>query len=462
MRVSQRFKLPFDPSQLDFIDIDIVEDRKFFVDPHAVRLARTDMSRAATLLVQGFFSNLLEVIRSGDDNRAYRHLRYLLEPNETHFGYSAKFSRGRALGPHSAEDVLSALKKSMAVQTGLLRDLEDAALLIEGIDRDIVSDMATNIIRPILIDYTQRMASLYGIPVQSVKVGAIWDAEKCEWRTDDVAMLPVGPRGALLFVPKLFVRVTFERDRGEYFRKHVAPALEAAEIRAGTDLVQWLKNGQAHVPRKILKNKYGAGKPITIQVTRDHPGLLDDYRKASGERIRRAVSQERIAAVLKAPKPKWKTLAADAVAIPAGEADAANRARTVFAFATALLHPNVTFPILLPQVGKFYIWRFDAISNVDGPLAAVLAQVPSESVDVVVLNDDLTPKVVPQLIQWLKGRDRISVAIVVARSVHKDARTAVAATVPGVLLLGDDDLSSLGDQRASGPESVSEFFIMPD
>ena len=462
MRVSQQFAVPYDPCELDFVDIDVIEDRKFFVDPHAIRLARTDLSREATRLIQRFFSHLLDIIRAGKDEKAYEYLRYLLEPNETHFGYSAKYSRGRALGPDSAEDVLNALKKSAAVQTGLLRDLEDAALLIEGIDRDIVSDMATNIIRPILTAYTQQIAALYGIPTQSVKVGAIWDAEACEWRTGDVAELPVGPRGALLLVPKLFVRIVFERDRREYHRNHVAPALAAEEIAAGSALVKLLKSGEPRVTKKDLKKEHGDGKPTTIRVTQRRPGLLDDYRKVSGERIRRAVSQEDLAEVLKAPKPTWQALAADAVAIPTDAAHADARGRAVLGFMTALLHPNVTSPDALNiNDSDFRAWRFDAVSNADGPLSAALAQFPSDAVGLVVLNADLTAAQVPRLIKWLDGTD-IPLTIVVARSVRKDAAKAITAAAHGVLLFGDSDIVAMGEQRAAGPETVSQFFMVPD
>jgi len=462
MRVSQQFTLLYDPCELDFVDIDVTEDRKFFVDPHAIRLARTAMSREATGLIQRFFSHLLDVIRTGKDGKAYEYLRYLLEPNETHFGYSVKFSRGRALGPDSAQDVLNALKKSTAVQTGLLRDLEDAALLIEGIDRDIVSDMATNIIRPILVTYTQQMAALYGIPTQPVKIGAIWDAEASEWRTGDVADLPIGPRGALLFVPKLFVRIVFERDRREYHRNHVAPALEAEEIVAGSALVKLLKSGEPRVTKKDLKKEHGDGKPTTIRVTQRRPDLLDDYRKAIGERIRRAVSQEDLAEVLKAPKPKWKTLAENTVAIPCGAAHADSRGHGVLGFSTALLHPNVTSPAEVVTSDEFRAWRFHAVSNADGPLSAALAAFPSDTVDLVALNDDLTPDFVPVLLKWFARPDAASLTVVVARSVHKKAAKVIAKSARGVLLLGDADLQTLGEHRAAGPEAIPPFFVAAD
>lgn len=78
-------------------------------------------------------------------------MRVLREPNETHLGLSAGRSKGRALGTELARDVWKALSQSEAAKSGLLRDLEDTILMVEGISVDIVSDMTTNIIRGPLI-----------------------------------------------------------------------------------------------------------------------------------------------------------------------------------------------------------------------------------------------------------------------------------------------------------------------
>jgi hypothetical protein len=80
-------------------------------------------------------------------------------------GFSRARARGRALRPEAARDVWGALSKSEAVKTGLLEDLDDTILMVEGISSDIVSDIATNVIREPLIRYTKQVCETYGIPL---------------------------------------------------------------------------------------------------------------------------------------------------------------------------------------------------------------------------------------------------------------------------------------------------------
>jgi hypothetical protein len=109
-------------------------------------------------------------------------LRALSEPNETHLGLSKGRSQGRALGRRSAHDVWGALSRCEAARSGLLKDLEDTVLLVEGIDVDLVSDMTTNIIRGPLIRYTQDMCAEYGIPLTpDIPSGPIWRPSTKTW-----------------------------------------------------------------------------------------------------------------------------------------------------------------------------------------------------------------------------------------------------------------------------------------
>ncbi len=68
------------------------------------------------------------------------------------------------------------LSKSSATKHGLLEELEDTILMVEGISSDIVSDIATNIIRYPLIKYTHEACATYGIPLgRDVDSGPLWD-----------------------------------------------------------------------------------------------------------------------------------------------------------------------------------------------------------------------------------------------------------------------------------------------
>src|ERR1700722_6064062 len=218
MRVSQHYKLDRSQASLDFVDVDVRGDTRVFVSPRALMQLPSQWGDECVHLVQNFFQTVLEMIRAGRDDDAEALLRVLREPNETHLGLSTGRSKGRALGTESARDVWKALSQSEAAKSGLLQDLEDTVLMVEGISVDIVSDMTTNIIRGPLIRYTQEMCTLYGIPTEEeVTSGPLWDAAKRKWFVR-FERLPVALNRKLILVPKAIVRQHLEYDADEYYR----------------------------------------------------------------------------------------------------------------------------------------------------------------------------------------------------------------------------------------------------
>src|SRR5262249_48422735 len=132
MRISEHFHLGRSQPTLDFVDVDIRGDTPVFISPRALMLLPSEWGDACVHLVQNFFQTVLGFIRSGENARAEALLRVLREPNETHLGLSRGKSQGRALGSASARDVWKALSESEAAASGLLQDLEDTVLMVEG------------------------------------------------------------------------------------------------------------------------------------------------------------------------------------------------------------------------------------------------------------------------------------------------------------------------------------------
>ena len=71
------------------------------------------------------------------------------------------------MGEGLAKGAWESLRGSEATKTGLLENLEETILMVEGISSDIVSDILTNIIREPLIHYTSDAATYYGIRLES-------------------------------------------------------------------------------------------------------------------------------------------------------------------------------------------------------------------------------------------------------------------------------------------------------
>ena len=115
---------------------------------------QTKWASECSSLLQHFCERLLEHIRTNDRNAGLYMLAGLHERNEFHLGFSSGRSQGSGIGRKFAEKFWEALSTSKAGQTGLLKDIEDACLFIDGVGPDRISDATCNILRRPLIRYT--------------------------------------------------------------------------------------------------------------------------------------------------------------------------------------------------------------------------------------------------------------------------------------------------------------------
>lgn len=344
MRVSQYYRLGRTQPTLDFVDVDVRGDATVFVDPRALRLLHSAWADECVSLIQDYFSTVLRAINDGDHRRARSLLRVLREPNETHLGLSRDRARGRAIGPRSARDVWEALSKSEAVKSGLLEDLEDTILMVEGIAADIISDIATNIIREPLIRYTQEVAGYHEIPLEpEVDSGPLWNPSEKKWHSKLVA-LPVTRWRKLLLVPKVIVRRRMDYDVDDYYRNYLLEHLREVELSANTELVHLLKDGRRRVTKKDLIAKYGYGKSTIVRETRKYPEVLERYRKDKRTVYRPPLDHLEIAESEGTPAPDWDALLTAVKLTPAGRDSASAYEKAIEALLTALFYPSLTNP----------------------------------------------------------------------------------------------------------------------
>ena len=344
MRVSQMFDLGRTQATLDFVDVDVIEDTPLFVSPRALEAVPSEWGDHCVYLVQNFFSRVLELIKSGDDREAEKLLLTLREPNETHLGLSRGESKGRALGDRSAHNVWLALTHSKAAKSGLLKDLEETALMIPGISVDIVSDITTNIIRAPLISYTQEVCHQYDIPMtDGVRSGPLWNPERKRWE-NEFATMPIASGFRLVLVPKVIVRQQLEYDPGEYYRHFLLEHLKQVELSANSGLVEVLKNGKRRVTKKSLIEKYGNTKEDLVRESLKYPHVLAHYKKVKDDKPRPPMSHENIANAEKVEGPDWDMLLSAVIGTKTGAVGADEYEKNIEALLTALFYPQLTNP----------------------------------------------------------------------------------------------------------------------
>lgn len=282
MKFSKYFGLNHTQPELDFVDIDTSIDMPLFIDPYYFTRKNDLWSITCHNEIISFFQAVIDNIRSGNADKAQRLLNNLSEPNDTYLGFSSGKPQGKGVSGKQSIDLFKKLSESEAVKTGVLSELSDCELMIDGIGHDKISDITTNIIRSNLITYTQAQCSLHDIELKGeVASGRIWDPAAQEW-TQDYVKLPIIQGKRVVLVPKASVRRKMALDHREYYQHYVLNFLQEEYLAAGSSLIQVLKSGKKRVYKKDLSAKHPISKELLFSFTKDHPEILAEYKKLKG------------------------------------------------------------------------------------------------------------------------------------------------------------------------------------
>lgn len=274
---SDYFNLNKSQMELDFVNVPINRDIPLFIDPFALsqRVDRWSINAHQTL--KSYFQLILDRIIDGKRQEALRLLLYLKEPNETRFGYSSRRPKGAGIGSYQALDLFKALASSSAIKSGVIQSLEECELMIEGINRDKISDLTTNVIRKILAEYTLEQCDLHGINTRHVPLPPYFSPDQNSW-VSSYYQLPVAFTQPVLLVPKIIARYEPAYNHDKYYRKFILEFLQAEHLSAMSSLVRTLKNGKNVVYKKDLQAIFPKTKEYIFEFTKEHPNLLNEYR----------------------------------------------------------------------------------------------------------------------------------------------------------------------------------------
>ncbi|MFA4928859.1 MAG: hypothetical protein WC558_10100 [Patulibacter sp.] len=458
MRFSEHYGLTSGQAGLDFVDVDVTTDVTLFIDPYPLRRRTDEWAEGCVGLLQSFFSAVLKTVKADDKEAGVALLRVLREPKETHLGFGRKDSRGSAIGPKIAGMLWDALAGSKAAKSGLLVDLEEAALLVEHVSLDRVSDVCTNVLRRPLIDYTKEQVSLHGVPTERVRSGPIWDPAAEDWGPDEYVDLPVGPEGPILLVPKSIVRQRLTLDPGQYYRHYILERFRDEEIAAGRGLVRVLKDGtrKPYLPKDEadgrLKSQDGSQKRANARITESDEKLLSDYRRdvARGNRPNDPVDLE----VLAGGEVDWDGMLAAVLDVLPGREGASVYHRAVRDLLTALFYgelDGVKLEAEIEQGRKRVDLRYTNIATSGFFSWLVRNHAPQPFVWCECKNytGDLGNESLDQLTGRFAAATRGSFGLLLCRSFEDKSRfvercrEAASAGRGFVLVLDDDDLRTL-------------------
>jgi hypothetical protein len=277
-RFSARYNLQLTQPTLDFVDIRLSHDTALFIDPYAISSRNDGWSALCNAHLSSFFTRIIDCIQREDIEQAEFLLNGLSEPNETHLGLSRARPQGRGVSGKQARDLYAALARSRAAHTGILTELSECDLFVPGIGPDKISDITTNVIRGLLIKYTQDQCDLHGIQLEgSVASGRIWNIDEGRWMQQYVR-LPVVDGQRIILVPKFIARYNMSIDYDEYYNHYVLNFLQSEHLGAHSSLVRALKNGNFVVTEKDLKKQHPKTKDWLAMFSENHPEILERYK----------------------------------------------------------------------------------------------------------------------------------------------------------------------------------------
>lgn len=97
--------------------------------------------------------------------------------------------------------------------------------------------------------------------------------------------------------------------------------------------------------KKDLEVKYGSGKAMIVRETREHPEILDRYRKDKRNRYQPPLDHLDISLAEGTPQPDWENLLQTLAEIPSGQTHFSRFEDAIESLLTTLFYPSLTNPV---------------------------------------------------------------------------------------------------------------------
>lgn len=263
------------PGPVPFLDVDIDTDKPMFVDPHSIRL-QTEPGPFATRANYNTRTFFREIARcalsshSADQRRGLDLLQHFEEPWETRLGHAAAGFRGRGGAKDVGRWIWEALTTDIEawLRVGVLTQIEDLPLFVEGVAEDITSDLTTRIIFEPLSEFTASMVEAYPQFTvgdhKTVEVERqIWDNTGLRWSTKRFE-LPLADGQPLLLVPRDWARPGLLMNAGRYYDTSVIGFAQLEQAVFSQKTGKLIKT-----PKDVLKKQAGLarGRGTNLTVT---------------------------------------------------------------------------------------------------------------------------------------------------------------------------------------------------
>jgi hypothetical protein len=220
---------------VDFVIPRLGIDLPLGIDPFLMFKSRDEEFRRLHRLLTDHFNSGVDAVRKGRFDLADVIFDFP-EVSAIGLGYTKSGKRGSGLGGQLRDLIIETLKASPGLQERGVLHVEEMQLLAAGIGPDRVSDISANILKGHLVEYTQRQAELWGVPIKKgVPLSHMYDEASQSW-IDLYVDLPTSPldESPVLFVPRRIVRALPWINYDDFLQRDFRAYMEARRASSKT------------------------------------------------------------------------------------------------------------------------------------------------------------------------------------------------------------------------------------
>ena len=277
---------------LDFADIHIGEDNRLFIDPARVHLAALtgdSWAKCAVELLDSFFDALFNAAKKRDLQAIRRLIEKACgEMNETHLGMSHNQPAGNGASFTLIYPAIQQIVEQGLFEQGCLVGLEDVPIWTKGIDADRLSDWVTNIIWPVLEDFTLFQYQKYDLPLKNSRkvVRRAWNPYSATWENTSTHTIMCAGHSILL-CPKRFLCEHLLFGTDDFLRTEVLEYRQRWHLDTKSNLCgQRMRNDGSVTYTPPTKKELmhceveGYGHlAYLLLYAKDHPEFIQQYHK---------------------------------------------------------------------------------------------------------------------------------------------------------------------------------------
>lgn len=282
---------------VDFLDVHVERDNLLFIDPSAIRFVAKQgdqYAQAADRSLTDFFDYVLQMLSSSnpvDRQAGEEALQQFSELKETRLGMSRSGFDGHGAAEELGTQIWEQLSTNPLCKHAIatLKYIEDVPLFVDGIDKDITSDLTARIILLTLEKFTTDMMTKHPefqlTRPTTTTTTHYWDQSQKAWVPKTIT-LPEANGVPLLLVPKGIVNYKLSMTYGQYYGVPLLGYIKGENLMEvagpkGPKIVARYTKKQLKAMPKYAKSRV-TNEVQTVRIfQKDGVDVLGDYRKES-------------------------------------------------------------------------------------------------------------------------------------------------------------------------------------